>query len=115
MTFLWTVVILAVVAAAALALATSVHTVRQYERGVVLRFAVRPAPHQGSPARPDLPPAVPDRPADPGQHPDRHHVGPGPGWHHPGQRVRDRGRRRLLPGRRPGEGRGPVSYTHLRA
>src|SRR5450759_2029180 len=39
--------------------------------------AVRPAPHQGPPARPDLPPAVPDRPADPGQHPDRHHVGHG--------------------------------------
>ena len=38
MTFLWTVVILSVVAAAALALATSVHTVRQYERGVVLRY-----------------------------------------------------------------------------
>src|SRR5664279_3627223 len=38
MTFLWAVVILAVVAAAALALATSVHTVRQYERGVVLRY-----------------------------------------------------------------------------
>src|SRR5450759_4498441 len=38
MTFFWTVVILAVVAAAALALATSVHTVRQYERGVVLRY-----------------------------------------------------------------------------
>src|SRR5450759_1569361 len=76
--------------------------------------AVRPAPHQGPPARPDLPPAVPDRPADPGQHPDRHHVGPGPGWHHPGQRVRDRGRRRLLPGRRPGEGRGQRPEVPLR-